>query len=129
MRKTTNIILAFSVLFTFSIMIYTGKSYSFKSWIGDIGYFGWACLPYVIILIFNMIKRGNPRKDTAIVVTSIIVSGSAALILIDAFFIHLDAQNALIFLSLPGYQSIFSIAGGLIGLILYVRSEAAQPSA
>lgn len=76
-----------------------------------------------------MIKRGNPKKNITVFITAIIVSCSAVFILIDAFFIHLDAQNALIFLFLSGYKSIVSVVGGLIGLILYVRTEAAQPDA
>lgn len=108
-------------------MLYTGKPYSSDWWRGVIGYFGWAFLPYVILLIFNFIKNGNLKKDIAIFVTSIIVSGSAMFFLIDGFFIHIDAQNALLFVFLPGYQSIVSVAGGLIGLVLYVRSEGAQP--
>jgi hypothetical protein len=76
-----------------------------------------------------MLKSGVPKKDINLFVTSIIVCGSGLLILVDAFFIHLDAQNALLFIFLPAYQSVASVAGGLIGMILYVRSKSAQPNA
>ena len=107
-------------------MLYAGDPTSSDWWSGMIGFFGRACLPYGILLVFNTIKGGEIKKDIALLITTIIVSGFAIFMLVDAFFIHIDAQSGLIFLFLPMYQSIASIIGGLIGLILYVRSGSAQ---
>ena len=129
MRKATNTILIVTAIFTCLIMLYGGEPSSIDWWRGIAGHFGWACLPYGILLFFNMIKRGVFKKDFVLLVTTIIVSGFALFIYVDTFFIHLDAQGGLIFLFLPMYQIIASIFGGLTGLGFYVRSSNAQPPA
>ena len=122
MRKFTNIILVFSILFTFLIMLYAGNPSSADWWSGIFGFLGWACLPYGILLFLNIIKPGKLKKDIVLLVTTAIVSGFGIIMIIDAFFIDIDAQGGLVFLFIPIYQSIAAIAGGLIGLVFYVRS-------
>jgi len=91
-----------------------------------IRFFGWACLPYGILLFFNNIYRGVFKKDLVLLITTIVVTIFAVLILIDSFFIHIDAQSGLVFLFLPVYQAVAACIGGLIGLGLHQRSENAQ---
>jgi len=98
------------------------QSSSADWWSGIFGFLAWACLPYGILLFLNIIQPGKIRKDIALLVTTAIVSGFGIILIIDAFFIHIDAQGGLVFLFIPMYQSIAAIAGGLIGLVFYVRS-------
>jgi len=126
MIKYTNIILIFSVLFTALIMLHAGDPSSADWWKGMIRFFGWACLPYGILLFFNNIYRGVFKKDLILLITTIVVTIFAVLILIDSFFIHIDAQSGLVFLFLPVYQAVAACIGGLIGLGLHQRSENAQ---
>jgi len=126
MIKYTNLVLVLSVLFTVLIILYAGDPSSADWWRDWTRFFGWACLPYGILLFFNNIYRGIYKKDLTLLITTIIVSGFGAFMLIDAFFIHIDAQGGLIFLFLPVYQAIAAIFGGLIGLGLHQRSLNAQ---
>lgn len=126
MKKITNAILVLSILFTLSLILYAGNPFSSEWWNGVFEFFGLAFLPYVILLFFNNIYQGVFKKDLALLVTTAITSGFAAVMLIDAFFIHIDAQSGLIFLFLPVYQSIAAILGGLIGLCLHQKSLNAQ---
>ena len=57
----------------------------------------------VLIIIFRSFRKKQYSVITAIIGALIIVFASTAM-LIDAFFIHVDAQNALVFLILPIYQ-------------------------
>jgi len=126
MIKCTNIILVFSVLFTVLIMLHAGDPSSADWWKGIPGFFGWACLPYGILLFFNNIYRGVFKKDLVLLITTAVVTGFAVLILIDSLFIHIDAQSGMIFLFLPVYQVLAAFVGGLIGLGLHQRSINAQ---
>jgi hypothetical protein len=103
-------------------MLYAGNPSSADWWSGIFGFFGWACLPYGILLFLNIIKAGKLKKDIVLLLTTAIVSGFGIILIIDAFFIHIDAQGGLVFLFIPIYQSIAAIAGGLIGLVFYVKS-------
>ena len=122
MRKVTDIALVFAILFTFTVRICAGADW----WEGIIGSLSWSCLPYGILLFFNRIESGNSKKDIALLITTIMVSGFGMFILTDALLIHIDAQGGLIFLFLPFYQVIASILGGLIGIALDLMRVGAQ---
>ena len=107
-------------------MLYAGDPASLDWWNDMPRLFGWACLPYGILLFFNNIWNGVSKKDLSLLITTSIVSSFAVIMLVDAFFIHPDAQSGLIFLFMPAYQSIAAILGGLIGLGLHQRSSNAQ---
>lgn len=122
MRRYTNLILILAVLFTLIILLYAGDPSSLDGWNGMPRFFGWACLPYGILLFFNNIWSGVFKKDLSLLITTSVVSSFAVLMVVDAFFIHPDAQSGLIFLFLPGYQAIAAILGGLIGFGLHQKS-------
>ncbi len=127
MIKYTNFILVFSVLFTALIMLLAGNPSSAGWWKGMPSFFGWACLPYGMLLFLNNIYRGVFRKDLALLITTTVVTGFAVLMLLNVFFIHIDIQGGLVFLFLPAYQAVIAVIGGLIGLALHQRSLNAQP--
>lgn len=124
MRRFVNIALLTTIIFTFFIMIYAGDSYfSFDWWKDMLAFFALSLLPFSILFFFNLMKEDFYKKDIAIFVSTIIVCGFGIVLLIDAFFIHIDAQSGLIFLFLPIIQSIVAIIGGMVGLVLYVRGH------
>ena len=57
----------------------------------------------VLIIIFRSFRKKQYSVVTAIIGALIIVLASTAM-LIDALFIHVDGQSALVFLILPIYQ-------------------------
>ena len=122
MRKITNIILLLFILITFFLLLFAGDSFTVDWW----KLLGCSCLPYIIVLFFNLIKKGQVVKDRIIFVTAFIVSVPGMFILIGSLFLSSDAQSPLVLLFLPGYQTTVSLFGGLIGLGLHQRVNDAQ---
>ncbi len=73
--------------------------------LGAIGFLVWAISPYLFAAF--MTKRITQHAATLVVtgVSSILAVGGIFL-LIDAMYIHLDAQSALVFVVIPMYQWI-----------------------
>lgn len=110
-RKIGNLISIGGAVFTICIMIYAaqpwGGNYAYKTlsdYLKLVGYCLWAISPYLILtVILHGFRKNRYSINTAVIGASIIVIASC-LILVDAFFIHIDAQNALVLIFLPIYQ-------------------------
>jgi hypothetical protein len=81
-------------------------------------FWGWAITPYLILIFANkhFMKTKIAKTLTSSAIAITVVGG--LFIYYDAFYVHLDAQNALLFIFLPVYQNIlvlilFVIADGL----------------
>ena len=119
------LILISAMIFTIAIMVYAaqpwGDNYAYKTYydyLTLIGYMLWAISPYFMLaIIFHGFRHHPSASLTALVGTVLIVLASAAL-LIDAFFVHIDAQGGLIFLFLPIPQWFAALFLGLICLII-----------
>jgi hypothetical protein len=82
----------------------------------------WAVWPYGILLFLNNTRTGFVKKDVAILITSILVSGFSVYCITFALLSH-DAQAGVIFLLMPFFQAFAAAIGGLIGLGLAERSK------
>ena len=73
--------------------------------LGAIGFLIWAISPYLFAVF--MTKQSTQYAATLVVtgVSSVLAIGGVFL-LIDAMYIHLDAQSALVFVVIPMYQWI-----------------------
>jgi len=73
--------------------------------LGAIGFLLWAVSPYLFAIF--MTKQNTQYAATLVVtgVSSVLAIGGIFL-LIDAMYIHLDAQSALVFVVIPMYQWI-----------------------
>ncbi len=84
-----------------------------------LGFWAWAIIPYLILIFAN--KYFTKMKMAKILVSSAVVITVAGRLLIyyDAFYVHLDAQNGLLFIFLPVYQNMLAIvlSGIAAGLI------------
>ncbi|MHC4960908.1 MAG: hypothetical protein ACYTGA_02125 [Planctomycetota bacterium] len=73
-----------------------------------LGFWTWAIIPYLILIFankhFTKTKTAKTLTSSAVAIT---VAG-ALFIYYDAFYVHLDAQNALLFIFLPVYQNILA---------------------
>ena len=80
--------------------------------LGAIGFLVWAISPYLFAII--MTKRITQNTAILIItgVSSILAMGGIFL-LIDAMYIHLDAQSALVFVVIPMYQWIILLITAL----------------
>jgi len=111
------IFIAVGILST-SFMLFDNMSMESGVDITVLGFWIWAIIPYLILIFsnkhFTKSKTAKPLISLAIAIT---VAG-ALFIYYDAFYVHLDAQNALLFIFLPVYQNILAailsaIAAGL----------------
>ena len=80
--------------------------------LGAIGFLVWAISPYLFAAF--MTKQSTQYTATLIItgVSSLLAIGGIFL-LIDAMYIHLDAQSALVFVVIPMYQWIILLITAL----------------
>jgi len=73
--------------------------------LGAIGFLVWAVSPYLFAAF--MTKQSTQYAATLVVTgVSFILAIGGVFLLIDAMYIHLDAQSALVFVVIPMYQWI-----------------------
>ena len=109
MTKTYPIVLALSAtLFTIAMMIYAGHGWEKGiNWWAITCLFGaWAISPYIGIVGFSRTWSEDHKERITRLLGFILVIAFGIIVLIDGFFIHSDAQNALLFVFLPIYQWI-----------------------
>lgn len=108
----------------------------FMAWVADwttkasvlafmIGLIAWCVLPYAGVALAGRKAGGSISGTLAVLATAIVVPGFAAVVYIDAFFIHLDAQGGLVFLFVPFVQWA-ALAVGAVAAHLLDRRAAVQ---
>ena len=94
------------------------------SWSGlafVLGLMAWCVSPYALLAFAAGAMRVSRRGAIALLVTTILVAGAAAAAYVDAFFIHLDAQGALILLFMPVWQWVGAVVGVVVASLLPAR--------
>lgn len=96
----------------------------FMAWVADwssqpsilafmVGLIAWCVSPYVVVALAARAPRASLSAALALLATTIAVAGFAAVVYVDAFFIHLDAQGGLVFLFVPIVQWL----GAAVGIV------------
>ncbi len=94
------------------------------SWSGlafVLGLMAWCVSPYALLAFAAGAMRVSKRGAIALLVTTVLVAGAAAAAYIDAFFIHLDAQGALILVFMPVWQWVGAVIGIVVASLLPSR--------
>ena len=94
------------------------------SWSGlafVLGLMAWCVSPYALLAFAAGAMRVSRRGAIALLVTTVLVAGAAAVAYVDAFFIHLDAQGALILVFMPVWQWVGAIVGVVVASLLPAR--------
>ena len=94
------------------------------SWSGlafVLGLMAWCVSPYALLAFAAGAMRVSRRGAIALLVTTILVAGAAAAAYVDAFFIHLDAQGALILVFMPVWQWVGAVIGIVVASLLPSR--------
>jgi hypothetical protein len=91
--KANQFIIAGGVLVDAWFMFRAGEPGSAASWPAALLFFGWACVPYVVLWISNRVNHKPKSQEIPNVVGDTIVSLGGAIILIDAFVVQIDAQG------------------------------------
>ena len=82
------------------------------------GLMAWCISPYAVLAFAAGGMRASRRALVALLVATILVAGAAAAAYVDAFFIHLDAQGALILLFMPVWQWVAVVIGLVVAPLL-----------
>lgn len=99
----TGAVLVLAILFTIALSLHVGDWTDTR--LGNLLLTGWAVSPYVafLVLYLTVCADGGPAAWVGAVGSWLAVAfGVAAFV--DGFFIHLDAQNGLLFIFVPLYQ-------------------------
>jgi hypothetical protein len=84
-----------------------------------LGLMAWSISPYVVLAVATRKPRASRAGTITLVATTILVAAFAAFVYVDVFFVHLDAQGALVLLFVPAVQW----GGATIGLIAATQLE------
>ncbi len=122
MKHKIGFVIAISAAaFTICMMIYAaqpwGDNYAYKTfsdYLTLVGFALWAISPYLILTIILQGFRKNKYSTNTAIIGALIIAITSCALLIDAFFIHIDAQNALVFIFLPIYQWVAFLVLALI---------------
>ena len=121
MKAVTYSVLVIGVLGTLAVMVHAGGSA--QSLVS--GFTLWAVLPYVVFAAACALSRVREIILTTLI-ASVVGTLFAALIYIDAFFIHISSTSALVFIFIPLYQLI---AAGIVLLVSFIaRRSHATPT-
>jgi hypothetical protein len=85
------------------------------------GLMAWCVSPYAVLALAAGGMRASGRGLVTLLVTTILVAGAAAAAYVDTFFIHLDAQGALILLFMPVWQWVAVVIGLVVASLLPSR--------
>ncbi len=85
------------------------------------GLMAWCVSPYAVLAFAAGGMRASRRGLVTLLVTTILVAAAAAAAYVDAFFIHLDAQGALILLFMPVWQWVAVVIGLVVASLLHSR--------
>ncbi len=113
-------IAAASALATLALMAWA-MTFSWSGLAFVAGLMAWCLSPYAVLAFAAGAMRASRRGLVALLVTTVLVAGAAAAAYIDAFFIHLDAQGALILLFMPVWQWVGTVIGIVVASLLPPR--------
>ena len=105
-------------LVTIGIGILSMDSFS----LGAIGFLLWAISPYLFAMF---VTKHTTEHITTIIITSVslILAIGGVSLLVDAIYIHTDAQSALAFMVIPTYQWIMLLIATLAIYIIHKRTK------
>lgn len=113
-------IAAASALATLALMAWA-MTFSWSGLAFVAGLVAWCLSPYAVLAFAAGAMRVSRRGAIALLVTTVLVAGAAAAAYVDAFFIHLDAQGALILLFMPVWQWVAAVVGLVVASLLPSR--------
>jgi hypothetical protein len=85
----------------------------------------WCVLPYAPFLAAARKPRVSRTGCSVLLAMVVLVAAFAAFVYVDAFFVHLDAQGALVLLFVPAWQWAGTLAGLVVASQLEFRARRA----
>lgn len=116
-----------SALFTLAMMLFAGRPWQWElpsllGWIGFMLGFGiWAISPYLMLCVKAKKLNNTARQFLTLLLGAMLIGAFGAYGIIDAMFIHPDAQGAIAFIVIPFLQWL-----GVCAVIVIAESKWAQ---
>ena len=111
-----------SALATLALMVWA-MTFSWSGLGFILGLMAWCVSPYIPLAFAAGGMRTSKVGAIALLVTTLVVAGAAAIAYVDTFFIHLDAQGALILIFMPVGQWVGALAGLVVASLLASRDR------
>jgi len=108
---------AASAVATLALMVWA-MTFSWSGLAFVVGLMAWCVSPYAVLAFAAGGMRASKRSLVTLLVTTVLVAGAAAVAYVDTFFIHLDAQGALILLFMPVWQWVAVVVGLVVASLL-----------
>lgn len=118
----TRIVAAASALATLALMVWA-MTFSWSGLAFVLGLMGWCVSPYIPLAFAAGGMRASRAGAIALLATTLVVAGAAGIAYVDAFFIHLDAQGALILVFMPVWQWVGVLVGLVVASLLASRAR------
>ena len=116
------IVAAASALATLALMVWA-MTFTWSGLGFVLGLMAWCVSPYAPLAFAAGGMRTSTAGAIALLVTTLVVAGAAGIAYVDSFFIHLDAQGALILLFMPVWQWVATVVGLVVASLLASRAR------
>jgi hypothetical protein len=83
----------------------------------------WCISPYALLALAARKPRESRSSAVTLLATTLVVAVSAGIVYGDTFFVHVDAQGALILLFFPLWQWVGALAGVVVANQLEFRAR------
>ncbi|HTF55901.1 MAG TPA: hypothetical protein VK661_01415 [Planctomycetota bacterium] len=87
----------------------------------------WGISPYGVFLLLGFVLRDSPAPSLICSIGAIVAVVLGMWVFYDGIFVHLDAQNALLFLFVPMYQWAWATVIAIISWSLVLASRIRTP--
>ena len=111
---------------TIGLMVWA-VSWSWSGLAFVIGLMAWCVSPYAFLAFAARGIRASRAGAVALLVTTLLAGGLAGAAYVDSFFIHLDAQGALVLVFMPVVQWAGALVGVVVASALDSRARKASP--
>jgi len=118
----TRIVAAASALATLALMVWA-MTFTWSGLGFVLGLMAWCVSPYLPLAFAAGGMRASRAGAIMLLVTTLVVAGAAGIAYVDSFFIHLDAQGALILLFMPVWQWVGAVVGVVVASLLPSRRD------
>lgn len=102
-------VLAAAILFTAGVQLNAGQPWRQPPWfwLGFLGFMCWGLLPYALLINqvrFLRKRNGHVASISLLLAIGVVITTYAVWALVQAFFIHPDAQSGIVLIIVPGGQ-------------------------
>jgi hypothetical protein len=126
--RITRILLIAAAAACLGLLTYAADLSSTSRFFTALAFGLWVVSPFVFLLHASRRRRDNRVWQYGLLIVSMLTAAFAAVVYYDAYFVSLDAQNALVFLFVPLWQWL-GAGLAVAGLAFWSRPPGERPAA